>query len=115
MSTLTSFLIFISSLSFLAYGFAYFLSSRMKSEFKRFGLQPFGALTAILEILGAIGLLVGLKIHFILLFSSGGLAILMLLGLVVRLKIKDSLRDCSPAFLFLVINSVLFYLSLNKR
>jgi len=115
MPSLSSILIFISSLSFLAYGFAYFLSSRMKSEFKRFGLQPFGALTATLEILGAIGLLVGFKFHFILLISSGGLAILMLLGVGVRLKIKDSLWDGSPAFLFLIINSVLFYLSLMKR
>lgn len=86
----------------------------MKNEFKRFGLEPFGALTATLEILGAIGLIVGLKIHFIFLISSGGLAILMLLGLGVRLKIKDSLLDSSPALLFFIINSALFCLSVFR-
>jgi hypothetical protein len=36
----------------------------MKSEFIRFGLGKFGTLTAILEIVGAIGLLVGLLTLF---------------------------------------------------
>jgi hypothetical protein len=36
-----------------------------------------GTLTAILEIVGAIGLLVGLLYNAILLISSGGLALLM--------------------------------------
>ena len=46
-------LIVISGLSFLAYGLNYFTSTNMKSEFKRFGLEKFGLLTAILEIGGA--------------------------------------------------------------
>jgi hypothetical protein len=40
-------------------------------------------LTAILEIVGAIGLLVGLLYNAILLISSGGLALLMFLGVGV--------------------------------
>ena len=58
---LLTILILISSLSFMAYGIAYFKTPEMKSEFKRFGLEKVGTLTAILEILGAGGLLVGLK------------------------------------------------------
>ena len=48
-------LVFISSLSFLIYGIAYFISPQMKTEFKRFGLEKVGALTAVLELLGALG------------------------------------------------------------
>ena len=62
----------------------------MKSEFKRFGLEKFGLLTAVLEISGALGLLVGLMINSILLISSGGLALLMFFGVLARLRVKDS-------------------------
>lgn len=106
-------LIAISSLSFLSYGIAYFTSTKMKSEFIRFGLEKVGALTAMLEILGAIGLLVGLKLPPILLISSGGLAILMLLGVAVRIKMKDSLWVSLPAFFFMILNLYIFYLSLH--
>jgi hypothetical protein len=63
----------------LGYGIAYFTTTNMKNEFIRFGLGKFGTL-AILEIVGAIGLLVGLLYNAILLISSGGLALLMFLG-----------------------------------
>ena len=74
-------LVLFSSLSFLTYGVAYFKSPNMKSEFKRFGLEKQGMLVAILEVLGAVGLLVGLTISPIMLLSAGGLALLMLLRL----------------------------------
>jgi hypothetical protein len=101
-------LIVFSSLSFLAYGIAYFTTSKMKSEFVRFGLSKFGTLTAILEILGALGLLVGLLFDSILLVSSGGLALLMFLGVIVRLKIKDGLLASSPAIFYFFLNLYLF-------
>jgi ABC-type antimicrobial peptide transport system permease subunit len=53
-------LVLISSFSFFSYGVAFFTSSKMKEEFIRFGLAKFGTLTAVLEILGALGLLIGL-------------------------------------------------------
>ena len=98
---LTNILVLISSISFLGYGIAYFSSSRMKNEFVRFGLSRLGMLTAILEILGALGLLIGLKFDFILLISSGGLALLMLLGVRVRLRVKDGFLAILPALFFL--------------
>ncbi len=105
-------LILISSLSFMGYGFAYFMSPKMKTEFKRFGLEKAGALTAVLEILGAAGLLTGLKFNIILLISAGGLAILMFLGVLVRIKVKDSLWQSLPALFYLLLNSSIFYMSL---
>jgi hypothetical protein len=85
----------------------------MKSEFIRFGLGRLGMLIAVLEIIGAIGLLVGLWIHSVLLISSGGLAVLMFMGVIVRLKIKDSLWLSLPALFFMVLNSYIFIASLN--
>lgn len=106
-------LILISSLSFLAYGVAYFTTSKMKEEFIRFGLSRFGTLTAVLEILGGLGLLVGLMFNDILLLSSGGLALLMFLGVAVRLKIKDGLWASSPAIFYCGLNFYIFFVSMK--
>ncbi len=105
-------LIIISSLSFLGYGIAYFTSTKMKSEFKRFGFERAGPITAILELLGALGLLIGLKFHLVLLISSGGLAILMLLGVGIRIKVRDTLLAILPALFFMVLNAYIFFQSL---
>jgi uncharacterized membrane protein YphA (DoxX/SURF4 family) len=100
-----------SSVSFIVYGVSYFFTPHMKTEFKRFGLEKFGGLTAILEIVGAIGLLVGLVYTPILLISSGGLALLMCLGVVTRIRVKDSVLVSLPAFLFMVLNGYIFYIN----
>ena len=81
----------------------------MKSEFKRFGLEKIGPLTAVLELLGATGLLVGLQSNIILLISSAGLALLMFFALLVRIRVKDSLFVSIPALTYLVINATIFY------
>lgn len=104
-------LILISSLSFLTYGISWFTSPHMKSEFMRFGLEKFGLLTVVLEIGGALGLLVGLMINSILIISSGGLALLMFSGLLVRLRIKDSLWVSLPALFFMLLNLSIFLAS----
>ncbi len=106
-------LIWLSALSFLFYGISYFTSQKLKDEFKRYGLAKFGPLTAVLEILGGIGLLVGLHVPLILSVASGGLALLMLLGFGVRLKIKDGLWLSLPSFLFMLLNAYIFYVSLR--
>ncbi len=84
----------------------------MKSEFKRFGLEKLGALVAVLELLGAFGLLVGMRLHPLLLVSAGGLAILMLLGVAVRIKMRDSLLISLPATFYMLLNAYIFFLSL---
>ena len=85
----------------------------MKKEFKRFGLEKMGLFTIILEILGASGLLVGLYFHFILIISSLGLALLMFAGVIVRIKMKDSIWVSFPAIFYMVLNSYLFWESIN--
>jgi len=106
--TLLLALILISSLSFLGYGVAYFILPNMKNEFRRFGLGRVGLLAIIFELLGATGLLMGLQNNAILLISSGGLALLMFLGVAVRLKMKDSLLVSLPALFFMLLNAYIF-------
>lgn len=105
--------ILISSFSFLAYAVSYFISPHMKSEFKRFKLEKLGLLTIVLEILGASGLLVGLLFKPILLISCGGLAILMLLGLLVRIKLRDNICASLPALFYMVLNSYIFFMAIK--
>ncbi len=85
----------------------------MKNEFKRFNLEKLGLLTIILELLGATGLLIGLKFNLILRISSLGLVLLMLCGLVVRLKLKDSVWISSPAILYMCLNIYIFFASIR--
>ena len=105
-------LILVSSLSFMTYGITYFTSTRMKEEFKRFGLEKIGPLTAILELLGATGLLVGLIYQPVLLLSAGGLTLLMFLGIVVRVNVKDGLLVSLPALFYMLLNAYIFFISL---
>jgi len=85
----------------------------MKKEFKRFGLEKIGLTTVLLEIIGALGLLVGLKFYFFLMISSLGLALLMLAGIIVRIKLKDSIWISLPAFFYMVLNTYIFWLSMD--
>jgi uncharacterized membrane protein YphA (DoxX/SURF4 family) len=102
----------ISGLVFLFYGIVCCFSAQMKREFELFGLPKFTILVGVLEILGGLGLLIGLKINFILLISSAGLALLMFLGVGVRIKVKDSLLLSTPAFVLMLLNVYIFMASL---
>lgn len=106
-------IIWFSALSFLFYGCSYYLSSHMRDEFKRYGLEKFALMVSTLQILGGLGLIVGLQFYPALIISSGGLALLMLLGFMVRLKIKDGFWRSLPAFAYFLLNAYLFYSSLN--
>ena len=105
-------LVVLSGISFILYGAAYFTSPHMRREFVRFGLAKFGILTAVLEILGAVGLFVGLFDHFVLLAASGGLALLMLLGVLTRLRIKDGLWVSLPALFYMGLNATIFVMAM---
>ena len=89
---------------FLTYGSACLFANGMAAEFKRFGLSQFRRLTGSLEVLGAVGLLIGYKLPAIQLLSAVGLALLMLLGVATRLRVRDSFRETVPAAVLLLVN-----------
>ena len=101
-------LVLFSGVSFVVYGILLITSEKMREEFERFGLSRFATLTGVLEILGGIGLLVGIKITIILLVSSAGIALLMLLGFGVRIKMKDGFWLSLPSVFFMLVNSYIF-------
>lgn len=105
--------ILLSSLSFFAYVLSYFVSPHMRNEFERFGVQKLGLLTIVLEFLGAAGLLVGLRYEPILLLSSFGLALLMLLAVLFRLRQRDSLWISLPALFFMGLNFYIFWVAVQ--
>ena len=106
--------VWISSLSFVGYGITYFTSPHMKQEFIRFGLPGLGRMTAVFQILGAAGLLAGFWFPILLVLASGGLALMMLVGVAVRVKLKDSLWVSIPALFFLMLNSTIFILAIRR-
>lgn len=100
--TLYTLSVFVSSISFLGYGISYFTSPHMKSEFKRFQLEKLGLVTIIFQLIGALGLLIGFWVYLpLLIISSAGLSLMMFLGLIVRLRLKDSLWVSLPALFFM--------------
>jgi hypothetical protein len=101
-------LIVLSGFSFLVYGLLCVFSQAMVAEFTRFGLARYRVLTGILEILGGAGLLVGLFWPRVLVLSSFGLALLMGLGLLTRLRIGDGFLASSQALFFLLVNLIIF-------
>ena len=85
----------------------YLMSSAMQQEYARYKLPQFRKLVGTLQLLGAAGLLVGFKVHWLGQAAAGGLALLMLLAVGVRIKIKDSPLQTLPAFAYLVLNAYL--------
>ena len=112
--TLYTICVFISSLSFLGYGISYFTGTHMKAEFKRFDLERFALLTVILEISGALGLLVGYFFYKpLLILSAIGLSVLMFFGVIVRLRLKDSFWITLPALFFMGLNFYIVWFAIT--
>ncbi|QXP53144.1 DoxX family protein [Cellulophaga sp. Ld12] len=103
-------LIWFSSLAFLYFGFSCFYSDFIINEFVRYNLVRFRRTTGYLQLLGAMGLVIGLYLQPLVLFIAAiGLSVLMLAGFIVRLKIKDNFLQSSPSFFFAVLNSIIAF------
>jgi uncharacterized membrane protein YphA (DoxX/SURF4 family) len=103
----------ISGLGFLVYGYQCLRSPVMRAEFDRFQAPHYRTLTGILEILGGIGVLLGLILPWIGMLAALGLCVLMLMGIMTRIKIKDSPTQCLPAAFFCVLNGWIAVLHLR--
>lgn len=93
------------ALSFIGYGASCLAAAHMVREFERFGLPNYRKLTGILQLLGAAGLLIGFRFSTIGALAAAALALQMLVGFGVRLKIRDQISHCLPAFGYLLINA----------
>jgi len=105
LSSAFQFGLILNALFFLFYGVQSLNSAWMMEEFKRFGMSgPQRMMTGILQILGAAGLLTGFIFPLTGLLAAAGLAVMMLVAFIVRIKIKDSFLQSLPSFVFILIN-----------
>ena len=98
----------ISAILFAWYGLNALLSESMVAEFKRYRLARFRVLTGMLQVAASLGIIVGHFYRPILLISAGGLATMMFLAVITRLKINDPLPAALPAFALCVLNLFIF-------
>lgn len=98
-----------SACSFLFYGFLCLFSKKMVIEFERYRLSRFRRVVGLLEFGGGLGQILGIYSKKLALFSSGGLAFLMLLGIWTRKRINDPWYLWLPAFILFLINIFLFF------
>ena len=105
--TLAQLLTVASAVLFLGYGALVLFTGGMREEFERFGLARYRRATGALEVVGGVGLLVGLARADILAIASGGLAFLMLLGVLTRIRVRDPLPEIVPAAALMVANGYL--------
>ena len=104
---------FFSAISFIIYGILSFRSNIMKSEFKRWGISKFRFIVGCAQLTGGFGLLIGYYFQIMTLISSFGLALLMLLGFILRLTVKDGGIKSIPALFYLLVNLYIFLINLN--
>lgn len=99
----------LSVLVFLYYGSSCLFANGMADDFNRFGMAHLRVLTGTLELLGAAGLVVGVFIPALTVVSAGGLTLLMAMGLLTRLRFKDSARETAPAAVLMAVNGFLVW------
>ncbi len=88
-------------------------ATTITEEFNVYGLSnTFYKIIFVIKVGLAILLLISIKYDFLTLYSSIGLAILLGGSILMHVKIKDPLFKSFPAFLFMVMNLIILYLSL---
>ena len=85
----------------------------MKSEFNRWGISKFRVVVGCAQLTGGFGLLLGFYFPVMTLLSSLGLTVLMLLGFILRLIVKDGIVKSTPAFIYIIINLFILLNNLN--
>jgi len=98
-------LILFSIISFLVFGSACLCSKRMRTEFARYGIPHYRKITGLLQLLGALGLMVGVFLPVAGLLAAAGLASLMFLGTVLRIRIQDTFIQTLPAIIYMLLSS----------
>jgi uncharacterized membrane protein YphA (DoxX/SURF4 family) len=104
----------ISGLSFLYYGFEILFRIRLRQEFSRYGMPGIRSFVGVMEVLGGAAVLLGLAFAPLGAFGAAGLTVLMVLGLIVRIRLHDATRLMVPAAALAVLNAVLVGLFLSS-
>tara|TARA_B100001287_G_scaffold61480_1_gene49542 strand:+ start:202 stop:456 length:255 start_codon:yes stop_codon:yes gene_type:complete len=84
----------------------------MKSEYARWGYNNQRKIVGSLQLLGGIGLILGLKINVLLITTSFCFIMMMTMAIFIRVKIKDNITDVLPAITYLFLSILIFYNSI---
>ena len=100
---------YFSGMSFLGFGLSCFLNPFIKKEFERYGLSKYRTTTGFFQLIGAFGILT--TDHNLTLWniSSLGLSVLMLLGFIVRIRLKDNFIQSFPSFFYMLLNGYIYW------
>lgn len=79
----------------------------MKQEFLRYRLASQRITVGGLQWFAGIGLLLGLTQPWMGQLAAGGLALMMLVAIIVRIQIKDRMLQTIPALFYLALNTYL--------
>ena len=104
----------LSGIAFLIYGVLCVSGHSLINDFHRFGIDWLRIPTGYLEILGGLGLLIGLRWLPVLRLSAAGLCLMMLIGFGFRLKFRDSVAESVPSFGFMLLNLYILITSFRQ-
>ena len=104
--------VIFTGVSFIIYGYSSFISRRMKSEYARWGYNNQRKIVGSLQLLGGIGLILGLKINVLLITTSFCFIMMMTMAIFIRVKIRDNITDILPAITYLFLSILIFYNSI---
>ena len=99
--------------AFLFYGYETLFGVPPRGEYERYGMSQLRVFVGSMQLLGALGALIGLVSTPIGAAATGGLTLMMLLGLLVRYRIHDAPRLMVPAASLAVVNGALLFLHLT--
>ncbi len=100
----------ISAGAFLFYGYETLFKIPPRGEYERYGMSRLRVFVGSMQLIGALGLLLGLQFAPIGAVAAGGLMVMMLLGLLVRYRIHDAPRLMVPAASLATVNGLLLAL-----
>ena len=109
MMGITQAILVFSAISFIFYGINSFASKRMVLEYERWGFKSQRIILGCCQLLGGLGLLVGLKFAPLLTITSFLLLCMMITAVFVRIRIKERIIRILPALFYLVLTFVIFY------
>mgnify|MGYP001313852985 FL=1 len=104
--------VIFTGVSFIIYGYSSFISRRMKSEYARWGYNNQRKIVGSLQLLGGIGLILGLQINVLLITTSFCFIMMMTMAIFIRVKIRDNITDILPAITYLFLSILIFYNSI---
>jgi len=104
----------VSGGAFIFYGFETLFAEPPRGEYERFGMPQLRQLVGTMQMLGGVGVLMGLAYAPIGVAAAAGLTVLMILGLLTRLRVHDGPRLMIPAGTYAVINATLIVLFLMR-